>query len=65
MNAQLDRLPILILYPHNRCNCRCVMCDIWKTDQVKEISAIDLDRRTWQTWNACVSSGSCSQAANH
>jgi MoaA/NifB/PqqE/SkfB family radical SAM enzyme len=44
VNAQLDRLPILILYPHNRCNCRCVMCDIWKTDQVKEISASDLDR---------------------
>jgi Fe-coproporphyrin III synthase len=44
VNAQLDRLPILILYPHNRCNCRCVMCDIWKTDQVKEISALDLNR---------------------
>ncbi len=40
----MDRLPILILYPHNRCNCRCVMCDIWKADHVKEISAIDLDR---------------------
>jgi len=44
VNAQLDHLPILILYPHNRCNCRCVMCDIWKTDQVKDISAIDLNR---------------------
>ena len=30
MNAGLDRLPILVLEPHNRCNCRCVMCDIWK-----------------------------------
>ena len=30
MNARLDRLPILVLEPHNRCNCRCVMCDIWK-----------------------------------
>ena len=44
MKAHLDRLPILILYPHNRCNCRCVMCDIWKADQVQEISALDLDR---------------------
>ena len=44
MTAKLDRLPILILYPHNRCNCRCVMCDIWKTDQSKEITAIDLER---------------------
>ncbi len=23
-------LPILILNPHSRCNCRCTMCDIWK-----------------------------------
>jgi len=23
-------LPIVILMPHSRCNCRCVMCDIWK-----------------------------------
>jgi Fe-coproporphyrin III synthase len=44
VNDLLDRLPILILYPHNRCNCRCVMCDIWKTDQVKEISDIDFGR---------------------
>jgi Fe-coproporphyrin III synthase len=44
LNARLDRLPILILYPHNRCNCRCVMCDIWKTAEVKEVSAIDLER---------------------
>jgi len=23
-------LPIVILMPHSSCNCRCVMCDIWK-----------------------------------
>jgi Fe-coproporphyrin III synthase len=23
-------LPILILFPHSRCNCRCLMCDIWR-----------------------------------
>ena len=23
-------LPIVILMPHSRCNCQCVMCDIWK-----------------------------------
>ncbi|HEY1946553.1 MAG TPA: radical SAM protein [Bryobacteraceae bacterium] len=40
----LDTLPILILNPHNRCNCRCVMCDIWKTDTAQEISAEDLER---------------------
>lgn len=26
----IARLPILILYPHSRCNCRCLMCDIWR-----------------------------------
>ena len=23
-------LPVVILMPHSACNCRCVMCDIWK-----------------------------------
>jgi Fe-coproporphyrin III synthase len=27
---RIEELPILILYPHARCNCRCVMCDIWR-----------------------------------
>jgi MoaA/NifB/PqqE/SkfB family radical SAM enzyme len=44
MNHVIDRLPILILFPHSRCNCRCVMCDIWKIDTVQEISAEELER---------------------
>lgn len=44
MNPVLDSLPVLILYPHSRCNCRCVMCDIWKTDAAREISAAELER---------------------
>jgi Fe-coproporphyrin III synthase len=40
----IETLPILILYPHSRCNCRCVMCDIWKIDTVREISVSDLER---------------------
>jgi Fe-coproporphyrin III synthase len=35
-------LPILVLFPHNRCNCRCLMCDIWRIRQVREITAQDL-----------------------
>jgi radical SAM protein with 4Fe4S-binding SPASM domain len=31
-------LPVLILYPHARCNCRCVMCDIWKLKSKDQIS---------------------------
>jgi Fe-coproporphyrin III synthase len=44
MNPVLESLPVLILYPHSRCNCRCVMCDIWKTDSTREISPAELER---------------------
>jgi len=44
LNPVLKRLPILILSPHSRCNCRCVMCDIWKKPDTDEISAQDLER---------------------
>ena len=36
------KLPILILFPHSRCNCRCVMCDIWKITAAEEISVEEL-----------------------
>jgi MoaA/NifB/PqqE/SkfB family radical SAM enzyme len=36
-------LPILILMPHSRCNCRCVMCDIWKGNlNVKQLEEADI-----------------------
>ena len=36
-------LPILILMPHSRCNCRCVMCDIWKGNtNVKQLEESDV-----------------------
>jgi MoaA/NifB/PqqE/SkfB family radical SAM enzyme len=41
----IESLPILILNPHNRCNCRCSMCDIWRTANVQEIAAEDLERQ--------------------
>ena len=41
---KLDRLPILILYPHSRCNCRCTMCDIWRRTESEEISRADIER---------------------
>ncbi len=44
MKALLERLPILVLQPHNRCNCRCVMCDIWKLTDAQEITADELER---------------------
>jgi MoaA/NifB/PqqE/SkfB family radical SAM enzyme len=30
-------LPILVLMPHGGCNCRCVMCDIWKANQERRL----------------------------
>ncbi|TAM84414.1 MAG: radical SAM protein [Acidobacteria bacterium] len=39
---RIHELPILVLFPHNRCNCRCLMCDIWKIRQAREITAEDL-----------------------
>jgi len=37
MNHTIDRLPVLVLFPHSRCNCRCIMCDIWKETEAREI----------------------------
>lgn len=42
----ITRLPILILFPHSRCNCRCVMCDIWKDPSRTELAADDVARWT-------------------
>ena len=30
-------LPVVVLSPHNQCNCRCVMCDIWKIREPKRL----------------------------
>jgi Fe-coproporphyrin III synthase len=38
----ITRLPILVLFPHSRCNCRCLMCDIWRATTRDEISAVDV-----------------------
>jgi len=38
-------LPIVILMPHSRCNCRCVMCDIWKgNSNVKQLEEKDVEK---------------------
>ena len=44
-SGRLESLPILALSVHSACNCRCVMCDIWKANSDKrEISGEDLER---------------------
>ena len=42
LEHRIQKLPILVLSPHSHCNCRCVMCDIWKIREVREITADDL-----------------------
>jgi len=37
----IHRLPVVVLYPHNQCNCRCVMCDIWRIREAKQITPAD------------------------
>jgi len=36
-------LPIVILMPHSACNCKCVMCDIWKGNKnLKQLTEEDI-----------------------
>ncbi|MDB5139905.1 MAG: radical additional 4Fe4S-binding protein [Mucilaginibacter sp.] len=36
-------LPVVILMPHSACNCRCVMCDIWKDNKnLKQLTEQDI-----------------------
>lgn len=40
---KISSLPIVILMPHSACNCRCVMCDIWKGNhQLKQLVESDI-----------------------
>ena len=38
----IHELPVLVLFPHNRCNCRCVMCDIWRIREQRNLRPDDL-----------------------
>ena len=39
----ISALPIVILMPHSACNCRCVMCDIWKGNHnLKQLTENDI-----------------------
>lgn len=41
---RISVLPIVILMPHSACNCRCVMCDIWKDNgNLKQLTEKDIE----------------------
>ena len=40
---RISALPIVILMPHSACNCRCIMCDIWKGNHnLKQLTEGDI-----------------------
>ncbi len=42
-SSRITSLPIVILMPHSACNCRCVMCDIWKDNSnLRQLSEEDI-----------------------
>lgn len=39
----ITSLPIVVLMPHSACNCKCVMCDIWKDNKnLKQLTKEDV-----------------------
>ena len=42
---RIRTMPVLVLFPHSRCNCRCVMCDIWQGNgTLHELSIEKIER---------------------
>ncbi len=42
--GRISALPLVILMPHSACNCRCVMCDIWKDNKnLKQLTENDIN----------------------
>ena len=40
---KISALPVVILMPHSACNCKCVMCDIWKGNKnLKQLTEQDI-----------------------
>jgi Fe-coproporphyrin III synthase len=60
---KITTLPIVILMPHSSCNCRCVMCDIWKgNSNLKQLNETDIrglldNLRKYQTQRVVMSGG--------
>jgi len=39
VNGSVETLPIVMLDIQSRCNCRCIMCDIWKQTESRHMTA--------------------------
>lgn len=42
---RITELPILLLNVHEQCNCRCLMCDIWRREGGKELDLVEFARQ--------------------
>ena len=42
---EIHSLPVLVVFPHSQCNCRCLMCDIWRIRQAQEITPANLEQQ--------------------
>ncbi len=40
---RIRQLPVLVLHAHTSCNCRCIMCDIWKSKDSLALRPADLE----------------------
>lgn len=66
----ITALPVVILMPHSACNCRCVMCDIWKDNKnLKQLTEQDvggllLSLKKFGTQNVAMSGGEALLNAN-
>ena len=59
---RLSVLPVVVLMPHSSCNCKCIMCDIWKDKQgtqlnVDEMKGIVASLKKFQTGRVVFSGG--------
>ena len=45
MSPIVNTLPVLVVNPYSRCNCRCAMCDIWQGTDVHALSYEELERQ--------------------
>jgi Fe-coproporphyrin III synthase len=60
---KISSLPVVILMPHSACNCRCVMCDIWKGNhnlrqlEEKDIRGLLITLKKFQTRQLVMSGG--------
>lgn len=60
---RISALPVVILMPHSACNCRCIMCDIWKDNKnlkqltEKDIQSLLIPMKKWGTQQVLMSGG--------